>query len=134
MMVTLTTVAADVDIEVVNVTQPSVFIDQNILNRDQTEGPISNRSYLVNMTDSVGPKVDSQTHFYFLHGFHVLLHMVFLIIIILLVRWVKAKLPLRRPLPSLPGRELSPFECALADPEHEINRVPLENTYLEPEV
>ena len=72
-----------------------------------------------------------QNHIYIMHFLHGCFHLFFFVLFMILYRWVKTKLPIRRPLPSLPVRERTPFELALADPTHRIN---VENTYIEPQV
>ena len=132
-MVDLTTPVVAVDVAPAgNATQLYGTTNKNIL--IETDEPVSNRSYSANVTVTADLTSISQVHFYVMHLMHGLIHVGFFIIFILLFRWVKTKLPMGRPLPSIPGRELSPFERALEDPGHKINQGPLENTYLEPEV
>ena len=102
-------------------------IDQNILNRDY------NYTSIVNST--VFKKdyaLETQTHFWVLHGVHLLLNLSFFVILFFLYRWVSKRAPWTRPLPTLPTERCSSFERALNNAEHPINRRNSERTYLDP--
>ena len=112
------------------------------LNDTEATSPLSDFKFLTdvgnnenhtnfNATENVIVGRSDQKHIYIMHFLHGCFHLFFFTLFIILYRWVKDKLPVRRPLPSLPGRERTPFELALADPSHRIN---VENTYIDPQV